>query len=187
MVSPSLGSRGDFELGGKTFVGHDERVIAGAGHRGRDVCEDRLTVVGDLAGLAVHELGCADDVTSEGCADGLVAEADAEESGCAGLRWRSADEVDADAGVLRGAGAGGDEDAVGVQVFDLLWGQFVVATNDHLLAELANVLDEVVGEGVVVVEDEDHGVLNFPLAATGVLTEEVNDVRLNRDDKRLWL
>jgi hypothetical protein len=46
---------------------------------GGDAGEDGLAVVGDLAGLAVHQLGGADDVAAEGRADGLVAEADAED------------------------------------------------------------------------------------------------------------
>ena len=106
-----------------------------------------------VAGLAVHQLGRADHVAAKGRADGLVAEADAENRNLAG---HVADEVDGDAGLLRRAGAGREEDAVRVQGFDLVRGQLVVAADDDVGAELAHVLDEVVGEGVVVVEDEDH-------------------------------
>ena len=81
MVVPvsSGGAGGDFEFAGQAVFGDDERVVAGAGHGGRDAGEDGPAVVLDLAGLAVHELGGADDVAAEGCADGLVAEADAED------------------------------------------------------------------------------------------------------------
>ena len=41
--------------------------------------------------------------------------------------------------------------------FDLRGGELVVTADDYLLAQLPKVLDEVIGEGVVVVEDEDHG------------------------------
>ena len=43
-------------------------------------------------------------------------------------------------------------------VEQLLHGRAIIAHRDHLRAQLAEVLDEVVGEGVVVVEDQDsHG------------------------------
>ena len=43
-----------------------------------------------------------------------------------------------------------------VQRFDLVGRELVVAAHHDLRAQLAHVLDEVVGERVVVVEDEDH-------------------------------
>ena len=42
----------------------------------------------------------------------------------------------------------------GLERLDLVDGDHVVAQHLHLRAELAEVLDEVVGEGVVVIEDE---------------------------------
>jgi hypothetical protein len=177
------GAGGNFELGWETFFGDYERVVAGAGHRGGDVFKDGPAVVLDLAGLAVHELGSADYVAAEGCTDGLMAEADAEDGDDGGDSGagKVLDEPDADAGVLRSAGAGRDEDAVGMQGFDFGGGELVVAADDHLGAQLAHVLDEVVGEGVVVVEDEYHGdeLILRPLRwahsqATGVTSEPSN-------------
>ena len=46
---------------------------------------------------------------------------------------------------------------VGVELDDLVEGERVVAVHDRLGAELAQVLDEVVDERVVVVDDEDPG------------------------------
>jgi uncharacterized protein YbjT (DUF2867 family) len=42
---------------------------------------------------------------------------------------------------------------------DLLDGHFVVAANLNLGAQFAQVLDEVIGKRVVVIEDEDHGLI----------------------------
>jgi hypothetical protein len=52
-----------------------------------------------------------------------------------------------------------------MEAFDFFGGELVVAANDDLGAELAHVLDEVEGEGVVVVEDEDHVAFHQCIAA----------------------
>ena len=44
----------------------------------------------------------------------------------------------------------------GLEILNLLDGQFVVAADDHLRPQLTHVLHQVVGERVVVVENEDH-------------------------------
>ena len=56
-------------------------------------------------------------------------------------------------------GPGRDDDAVGRALEQLVDGRDVVAHDLDLGAQLAQVLDEVVGERVVVVDDEDarHG------------------------------
>ena len=46
----------------------------------------------------------------------------------------------------------------GFNALDLVDGDLVVSLDHHLDAELAEILDEVVGEGVVVIDDEHHGV-----------------------------
>src|ERR1035438_8038887 len=53
---------GDLEFAGQAVLGDDERVVAGAGHHGRNAAEDGAAVVGDLAGLAVHQPGRAYDL-----------------------------------------------------------------------------------------------------------------------------
>src|SRR5467141_621004 len=62
-----------------------------------------------------------------------------------------------DAGFPRRAGAGREDDGGGFEREHLLHGERVVAVHHRLRPELAEQLDEVVGEGIVVVEDEQHG------------------------------
>ena len=148
--------------GGQEFVRQrgfidDERVVAGAGERGGQSGEDAMAVVGDRAGFAVHEFGCTDDLAAEGGSDGLMTEADAENGRFA---RHALDERHEDAGFLRRAGAGRKQDSFGMERLDLVDGKLVVAANDHLRAEFTEVLNEVVGEGIVVVENEDHAVLS---------------------------
>jgi hypothetical protein len=75
-----------------------------------------------------------------------------------------ANQFDADAGFLRGAGSGRKQDAFRVHRLDLSYGHFVVAANLHLGAQFAKVLDEVVSERIVVIEDEDHESIVAPRA-----------------------
>src|SRR4029079_15146152 len=73
------------------------------------------------------------------------------------LRER-ADRLDRDPGLLRGAGAWRDDQAVGLQPEQLRDGRLVVPDDPDITPQLAQVLDQVVGEGVVVVDDEHvHG------------------------------
>src|SRR3954454_14031601 len=84
-----------------------------------------------------------------------MAEADAEHR-YAGLA-EGHDRVHRDPGVLVPAGAGGDEHRVGGEPAQLVERTGVVAEHLGLGAELTEVLDEVVDEGVVVVDHEDPG------------------------------
>ena len=68
-----------------------------------------------------------------------------------------ADERNKDAGLAGRAGAGREQDAFGLECLDLVDGELVVTANYDFCTQLAKVLDKVVGEGIVVVEDEDHG------------------------------
>ena len=65
--------------------------------------------------------------------------------------------VDGDPGVLGPAGARGDDEAAGVQVLQFGHGRGVVAGDADLRPQLRQVLNEVVGEGIVVVDHDHHG------------------------------
>jgi hypothetical protein len=69
---------------------------------------------------------------------------------------RGRDQRQADAGAVGVAGAGRQHDRRGVHRHRLLHVDFVVAAHHHLRAELAEVVDEVVGEAVVVVDQQQH-------------------------------
>ena len=73
------GMGGDFEVGGQVFFGDDQGVVASSRHRGRNAPEDGPTVVLNLAGLAVHQVLRADDVSAEGGANGLMSQTYAEQ------------------------------------------------------------------------------------------------------------
>src|SRR5580704_14095736 len=115
----------------------------------RQLAEDAFGIVVNGAGLAMKHLRGANDLATEGCADCLMAQADAEY----GVFSREAlDQVDANSRVLGRARTRGNYDAFWFAAGDLFHGNFVVAMYFDIAAQFAEVLGEVVGEGIVVVE-----------------------------------
>ena len=68
-----------------------------------------------------------------------------------------ADEVDADARFVRSTRPGRNDDAFRMQIFDFFHRDLIVAAHLNLRAQFADVLDQVVSEGIVVVENENQG------------------------------
>jgi len=134
---------------------HHQAVVAGGGERRRQAAEDAAAVVADLAGLAMHQPGRPLDHPAEGLADRLVPEADPEQGRA--LAGGGADQREADAGLGGRARPGRDDEVVGLLRHHLLDRAFVIAVDRHLGTQLPQVLDEVVGEAVIVVDDDQHG------------------------------
>ena len=138
---------------GQAFPFDDERVVARGHEVLRQLAKNRFVVVMDAAGLAVHDFRRANDASAESVADGLMAQADAEQRNFAP---ELADDFDDDAGFFRRAGAGGNHDAVGLLGGDIGEGDLVVAMDFELFAQLAEILRQVIGERIVVVDEQDH-------------------------------
>jgi hypothetical protein len=86
---------------------------------------------------------CAHHAAAECFADGLMAEAHAENRRLAG---ELAQHVERDAGVLRIARSRRQANALRVELRDFVQRDFVVAIGPYVFAEFAEVLDQVVGE-----------------------------------------
>src|SRR5687767_3167452 len=120
----------------------------------------------DRPGLAVHRRH-ADHLGAVCHPDGLVAETDAEDR----HRWSQlTHQLHADARLLGTRGTGRDDDRVGPLGRHLGHGELVVAGYGRLRADPAEQLDQVEGERVVVVQDEDaltaHPGTSAPMAAS---------------------
>jgi hypothetical protein len=87
-----------------------------------------------------------DQFGSEGFSDGLFSEADSEDAlgGCI-----ASDEGEQDAGFLGYAGAGGEEDSV--EAFYFVERDAVVAMYFHRFSQFPEDVEQIVGEGIVVV------------------------------------
>src|SRR5690348_3629995 len=152
---------GDDELGRDARALDDQGVVPGGLERLAHAGQDAAVVVVDPGRLAVRRL-VAHDLATEHLADALMTEAHAEDRHLAAER---ADGVVGDACVVRRARTWGDHDAV--EPRQLVHGDLVIAEHLRLGAELGHVLDEVVGEGVVVVDHREahlavHGATSPP-------------------------
>jgi len=125
--------------------------------RARQPFEDALSFMEHRRGFAVHQALRADDLAAVDFADRLMAEADAEQRN---TRAKFANDIAGNSSLARRAGAGADQYLFGVERNRLLDGDLIVAENFHLRTELAKVLHEVVGERIVVIDDQNHCILS---------------------------
>src|SRR5579883_1095806 len=130
-----------------------ERMVACGLERRVKAMEKAAAVVANGRELAVHRLGRPHHPAAESFADRLVAEADAEEGDFAGNRG---DQIEADAGVLRGAGTGRKDNSVGIGGDNGGARNPVVAMHAHRGTQFPEIMHEVEGEAVVVVDQDDH-------------------------------
>jgi hypothetical protein len=109
--------------------------------------------MGDGRGFAVDGGGGAGRGGAIGFADGLVAEADAEDGD---VRAEFFDGVDADARILGRARAGGDDDGAGLKGGDVFECDLVIADDLGCFASVFEIASQVVGEGIVIINNQEH-------------------------------
>jgi hypothetical protein len=153
-VAIFFGSPGaDFQFCRQVFFLDDERVITGRRHRHGETLKDGAVVVHDGAGLAVHKICRPNDTAPEGFPDRLMSEADSEDRH---FSREMADKINTDARFVRCARPGRDDDSGGPHLLNLAYRNLIVAANLNFSAEFTDVLHQVVGERIVVVEDENQ-------------------------------
>ncbi len=156
---PFLRLRADLQAVREGFPLHDERVVAPGGKGAGEPLEDRPPVVEDRGGLAVHDPPRPDDPAAEGVADRLVAQADPHDGDPRVERPdRRRTVIPACSGEQ---GPGERKIASGFIASISIQGDLVVPADGHLLPKLAQVLDQVVGKGIVVVDHQYHGFSPF--------------------------
>src|SRR5579863_912165 len=118
----------------------------------RKAGEDCTAVVNHRRGLAMHQAAGANDLRAEGVAQTLMTQADAEDRKRAG---KFAQQSDRDSGLGGSAGPGRDDYGVRLQVAHGGNGDRIIAMDGHTGAEFAEILNEVVGEGVVIIDHDE--------------------------------
>src|SRR6185437_12150135 len=116
-------------------------------------CQDIRPGVGDRASLSVHRHGRPGDLSAEGLADRLVAQADAKDGNSA---RGSPDQIKADAGLVRRAGTRRQHDGLRPTVQGFADGQPVVAPHLALGANITQEVIQIERKTIVVVDQEDH-------------------------------
>jgi len=121
-----------------------------------DAVEQRAAVVVDLIDLAVHQAASPHDLAAEGLADGLMAETDAQEGQLAG---ELGDTLNRNPRFGRGAWSRRDNQPIRLTGEYFGNRDLIVAVDENfqLRINLSQPLDEVIGEGIVIVDDLNHG------------------------------
>ncbi len=149
------GFSGDFEAVGDGAALACQRVVAGGVKWVAYAAEDVFAVVVYGAGFAVHQFFGVNHFAAVSVNDTLMSQADAQR----GYVWAEClEDGFADAEemfVFWVAWTRRDDDAVWLQLGGFRQGDLVVSVNGCFCALLANVLDEVVDETVVVVDDQN--------------------------------
>src|ERR1700682_1585041 len=129
-------------------------MVAHHHQRTRNVLEYSLSVVRYPRRLAVHQRTRPHHFSAICLADRLMSEAYSQSRDCPAPFLYGSDGDPRFGGRAR---AGRDDQARYAHRPDLIDSDLVVPLHDRVLAELTEILNEVVGEGIVVVEDEKHG------------------------------
>ena len=161
MAQPHDGSRAillrgpcaDFQICRQILFFHDEGVVAGGRHRHRQPLKNGSVVVHNGAGLAMHDVRCPNDVSPKGLADCLMPQTHTQNRRGSG---EVADQFDADAGFVGSTRTGRNDDLLGMHVVNLLDRDLVVAAYFDVRTQLSDVLDQVIGKRIVIVENENQ-------------------------------
>lgn len=118
-----------------------------------DFFEEGLSVVVNLRDLSVHDALRPDHLSAEDFSNALVAETDPEKGDFAA---EFPDHFIGNSRFLGRAGPRRDDDLSGLQATNLLGRDFIISIHDGVGSELAKVLNQVIGEGVVIINDQNH-------------------------------
>lgn len=102
-----------------------------------------------LGEFAVHHTVRAHNLASVGLSNALVPQANAEQGDFA---CEMSDGGNGNAGLIGGAGARGDDNFFRCHRLDVGQGQGIVAKDLHVRPQLPQILDDVVGERVVIID-----------------------------------
>ncbi len=153
-----IGFGGDLQAIGQCFPTHDEGMIPGGGKRAREIAKNPAGPVPDLTGLSVHQAIRPHHFPAVNLAQALVSQAYAQHRHFAG---EMRDHRIADARFVRCAGPGRNADMIRLKRRDLFHAQLIIAFHHRVFPQLPKILDQVVGKGIVVIEDKYHGLKDF--------------------------
>ena len=131
-----------------------QRMIARHVEPGRQILEHALTRVAHRGQLAMHRQRRAHHLAAESLGDGLMPEADTEHR--QPRFGRCCHEIETDTGLRWRARAWRQHDRFRLEPQHVVDGDLVVAMNLARRTELTQEVDEIVGETVVVIDEDQH-------------------------------
>ena len=158
----SVGRRGgDPQAGGQSLAFNDKRVVARGLERAVNSAKNRFALVFYRRHLAVNGQRRAHHLAAKALPDRLMAKTDAENRHVPG---GGGDKIEADARLMRRAGAGRQHDGVGRGGQDFGDAHLVVAAHGDIGPQLPEIMHEIKGEAVVIVDQRDIGHVFGPVS-----------------------
>lgn len=148
---PLVALGGYLQALGETLFGHHPRVVASHGDAlGQPRKDGVVAKLRALGGHAVKHVAEVGEPSAKHLADGLMAQAHAEHGLASSIRPYH---VEQETSFRRNARAGAEDDLV--KLLKVFEPELVVAPDGHVGTEFLHEVGEVVGEGVVIVDDGD--------------------------------
>src|SRR5660398_310861 len=115
-------------------------MVANDGERTGQVAEDAHALMDHFGGFAVHDLFGANHFPAKSRTDRLMTETDTQHWHFSG---KVLEQINTDAGLSRGAGAGRKADVIRFECFYFSEGEFVVTKRWHIFTQLTKILHQV--------------------------------------------
>ncbi len=143
----------DNQLIRQAFRIDDQGVVAHGAERIFHLAENGARIMRHLGELAMHDRRRAHDLATKRRADRLVTQTDPENWYA---RGKTLDGVARDPGFPRCARARRDDDFFRLERFDFVERNLVVKIDSDVGAKLSQIMIQVVGERIIVVDEENH-------------------------------
>src|SRR5580658_3883110 len=114
--------------------------------------EYAIAFVNDRRGLAVHQAISSNDLSSIHLPDALMPKADAQHGN---MRSKMTNKLVADSGIIRRPRSRRNTDFFRAQLLNFFNSRAIISSDDQFRTEFAEVLNQVVGERVVVIQDQN--------------------------------
>ena len=151
---PTLGPSRDLETIRQGLALHDQGMITRSLKRVLQALENTLALVMNHRGLAMHQFPGPHHLPAVNLSDRLMPEADPEDRK---LASEGLDYLAGNARLVGRAGPRRNANPRRLQVPQFLHRDGIIPKHFHLRTQLPEILHEVVGEGVVVIDDNEHG------------------------------
>src|SRR5688500_5761208 len=146
--------RGDLKAGRKARAIDYERMVSRRVEGIGQLPENRPAVMLYGRRLTVHEAHRSDDFSAKCDCQRLMTKADAQKRQASGEMLHG---LDRDTRLARRARSRRDNDAVGIESLDLIARKFMIETDLYVLNQHVQILHEIVGERVVIIDHQQHG------------------------------
>src|ERR1700688_2182668 len=150
---PVICLRGDHQLSRQTFPFHNQRVITRRRKWIRQLSKHALPIMMNLAGLAMKQRRRTLYLPAESRPNGLVPQAHAKNRK---LPCQSLNQLHGDPRFLWRTRSRRNHNPLRFFTRDLLNANLIVAVHFHLASQLTQILRQVVGKRVVVIEQQNH-------------------------------